>query len=67
MLGEGIIKIYRCKFQYEFNYRDAKQFIVFCHCQVRSKEKLHSAFNASLTAINLAKIICKNNGWGDIL
>lgn len=63
MSGEEIIEIYRCRFQCEFNYRDAKQFTGLCHSQARSKEKLHFAFNASLTAVNLAKIICKKNGW----
>lgn len=62
MSGEEIIEIYRCRFQCEFNYRDAKQ-LGLCHCQARSEEKLKFAFNASLTAVNLAKIICKNNGW----
>ena len=63
MSGEKIVEIYRCRFQCEFNYRDAKQFTGLCHCQARSEKKLHFAFNASLTAVNLAKVICKQNNW----
>lgn len=63
MSGEEIVEIYRCRFQCEFNYRDAKQFTGLYHCQARSEDKLHFAFNASLTAVNLAKVICKRNGW----
>ncbi len=53
---ELILEYYRTRFQIEFIYRDAKQFTGLNDCQARSEIKLHFHFNASLTAINLAKI-----------
>lgn len=53
--GLEIRKIYKSRFQIEFLYRDAKQFTGLNDCQARSKNKLHFHFNASLTAVNLAK------------
>jgi len=40
----------------EFIFRDAKQFTGFEDCQARDAEKLAFHFNASLTALNLAKL-----------
>ena len=37
-------------------YRDAKQHTGLNHCQARSENKLDFHLNASLTAVNLAKI-----------
>lgn len=51
-----LLDYYRKRFQIEFTYRDAKQFTALNHCQARSENKLNFHFNASLTAINLAKI-----------
>lgn len=53
--GEKIVRYYQSRFQIEFLYRDAKQFTGLTNCQGRSKNKLDFHFNASLTAINLAK------------
>lgn len=53
--GIKIVRYYRSRFQIEFLYRDAKQFTGLTTCQARSKNKLDFHFNASLTAINLAK------------
>ena len=53
--GEQIVRYYRSRFQIEFLYRDAKQFTGLTNCQARSKGKLDFHFNATLTAINLAK------------
>lgn len=50
-----ILRIYKTRFQIEFLYRDGKQFTGLDDCQARSKNKLHFHFNASLTAVNLAK------------
>ena len=50
-----ILKIYKTRFQIEFLYRDGKQFTGLDDCQARSENKLHFHFNASLTAVNLAK------------
>jgi hypothetical protein len=53
--GEKIVCYYRSRFQIEFLYRDAKQFTGLTSCQARSKNKLDFHFNATLTAVNLAK------------
>lgn len=50
-----ILRYYKNRFQIEFLYRDGKQHIGLNDCQARSENKLHFHFNASLTAINLAK------------
>ncbi len=47
---------YKARFQIEFVFRDAKQFTGLGDCQARSREKLATHFNLSLTALNLAKI-----------
>lgn len=51
-----ILKYYRSRFQIEFVYRDGKQHTGLNDCQARSENKLDFHFNASLTAINIAKI-----------
>ena len=51
-----IYRYYKARFQIEFIFRDAKQFTGLCHCQARSQESLDFHFNASLTALNLAKV-----------
>jgi hypothetical protein len=53
--AEKIVCYYRSRFQIEFLYRDAKQFTGLTSCQARSKNKLDFHFNATLTAVNLAK------------
>lgn len=50
-----IVNYYRSRFQIEFLYRDGKQHTGLNDCQARSANKLAFHFNASLTAINLAK------------
>jgi len=50
-----ILKTYKTRFQIEFLYRDAKQFTGLNDCQARSENKLNFHFNASLTAVNIAK------------
>ena len=54
--AKEIFKIYKSRFQIEFLYRDGKQHTGLNDSQARSENKLHFHFNASLTAINLAKI-----------
>jgi hypothetical protein len=52
------LTIYRydkARFQIEFLFRDAKQFTGLCDSQARSQAKLDFHFNASLTAVTLAK------------
>ena len=51
-----ILRYYKKRFQIEFLYRDGKQHTGLNDCQARSENKLHFHFNASLTAINLAKV-----------
>ena len=51
-----ILDYYKKRFQIEFLYRDGKQHTGLNDCQARSENKLHFHFNASLTAINLAKV-----------
>jgi len=51
-----ILEYYQSRFQIEFLYRDGKQHTGLNDCQARSGNKLHFHFNASLTAINIAKI-----------
>lgn len=55
MLGIDILLTYKGRFQIEFLYRDAKQHTGLQEAQCRAKEKLHFHFNASLTAVSLAK------------
>lgn len=53
---KDILLYYQSRFQIEFLYRDGKQFTGLCHVQARGKNKLGFHFNASLTAINIAKV-----------
>jgi hypothetical protein len=55
----GVLTLYRyykARFQVEFLFRDATQFTGLSDCQARSKAKLDCPFNASLTALTLAKL-----------
>jgi len=54
--GYRIYRFYKIRFQIEFFFRDAKQFTGLTHCQARSENKLKFHFNASLTAVNIAKV-----------
>jgi hypothetical protein len=51
-----IYRYYKARFQSEFIFRDAKQFTGLSHCQARRQESLDFHFNASLSALNLAKV-----------
>jgi hypothetical protein len=51
-----IVQYYKLRFQIEFIFRDAKQFTGLEDCQARDAQKLAFHFNASLTALNLAKL-----------
>jgi len=53
--GQQIYQYYKSRYQIEFLFRDAKQFTGLTHCQARSEEKLNFHFNASLTAVSIAK------------
>lgn len=51
-----IYRYYKARFQIEFIFRDAKQFTGLGHCQARGQDRLDFHFNASLAALNLAKV-----------
>lgn len=55
LAGDLIYQYYKCRFQIEFLFRDAKQFTGLTHCQAQSENKLHFHFNASLSAVSIAK------------
>jgi hypothetical protein len=60
--------LYRCysaRFQIEFVFRDARQFTGLADCQARSPEAIDTHVNASLMALNLAKVTLQDsNGSG---
>jgi hypothetical protein len=60
-----IFCFYKARFQIEFIFRDAKQFTGLSDCQARSEHKLDFHFNASLTALNLAKFDAQQRHQGD--
>ena len=62
MDGRDVVEYYTTRFQEEFCFRDAKQFLGLTDCQARDKKKLEFAFNSSFTALNVAKIMCKELG-----
>ncbi|MBP7269205.1 MAG: transposase [Bacteroidia bacterium] len=59
---QKVVAYYRSRFQIELLFRDAKQHLGFTHCQSRKKESLDFHYNASLLAINLAKIDILTSG-----
>ena len=62
MTGRDVMEFYCTRFQIEFCFRDAKQFVGLTDCQARDERKLDFAFNSSFTAVNVAKIMCKEYG-----
>jgi Transposase DDE domain len=55
--GADVWLYYKARFQSEFLYRDAKQHTGLEHCQSRKEEALDFHFNASLSAVSLAKAL----------
>jgi hypothetical protein len=53
--AEQILEYYRARFQIEFIFREAKQFTGLCDVQTRDAKRLDFHFNASLSALNLAR------------
>ena len=51
-----IVRFYKARFQMEFWFRDAKGWTGLEECQARDEKALHFHFNASLSAVNLAKL-----------
>lgn len=62
LTGREVMDIYRTRFQIEFCFRDAKQFLGLCHCQARHERQLDTAFNVSFTALNAAKLMMRKQG-----
>ena len=62
MDGCDVVEYYTTRFQEEFCFRDTKQSLGLTDCQARDKRKLEFAFNSSFTALNVAKIMCKELG-----
>ena len=62
MSGRDVIQHYRTRFQVEFCFRDSKQFTVPYHSQISDINRLDFAFNASMTAVNMSKIMMIENG-----
>ena len=54
--AKALVRYYQARFQIEFLFRDAKQFLGLNHCQARCSQALHFHFNASMTALNLLKL-----------
>jgi len=54
--AKTLVRYYKARFQIEFLFRDAKQFLGLTHCQARFRQALHFHFNASMTALNLLKL-----------
>ena len=66
----SLYRYYKARFQIEFLFRDAKQFTGLSDCQARSQTKLDIHFNATLSAVSLAKLEarqlrCIRRGGGD--
>jgi hypothetical protein len=57
LAGSDLWLYYHLRFQIEFLYRDAKQFLGLNHCQSRQKKRLHFQFNFALTLLSLVKIV----------
>lgn len=51
-----LIKYYKARFQIEFFFRDAKQYMGLTDCQSRRKEAIHTHINASCAALNALKL-----------
>ena len=64
--AEQILRYYRARYQMEYIFRDAKQHTGLEHCQARSKNKLHFHFNASLSAVSVAKGIARKGCQKDM-
>jgi len=57
LAAADILRFYKARFQIEFIFRDAKQFAGFSDCQARDQAALHFHFNASVTVVNVARLL----------
>lgn len=60
--GMDVYDIYRTRFQIEFCFRDGHQFTGLLDCQARDEKALDFAYNASLAAVNVTKVLRKQTG-----
>jgi hypothetical protein len=61
LCGKQIVDYYKARFSIEFIFRDAKQFAGFSDCQSREKEVLDFHFNASVSSVNLARLMAQQD------
>lgn len=54
--AKEIYRFYKARFQIEFLFRDARRFTGPDDCQARRRDSLHFHFNASMSALNPARI-----------
>jgi len=59
-----VFDYYKARFSIEFIFRDAKQFAGFSDCQARDQEGLHFHFNASVTSVNIARLLAQEEHKG---
>ena len=59
LAASDILRFYKARFQIEFIFRDAKQFAGFSDCQARDQAALHFHFNASVPAVNVARLLAQ--------
>lgn len=63
--AETLLTYYQARFQIEFLFRDAKQFLGLNDCQARSGKALNFHFNATMTALNLIKLEDREHRTGN--
>ena len=51
-----LVQYYKARFQIEFFFRDAKQFVGLTDCQARNREAIEFHLNASCSALNAMKL-----------
>lgn len=62
--GSDIVRVYRTRFQIEFEFRNAKGYASLNRCQARSTNKLRTHFNMSFTSMNCLKMAVREMGMG---
>ena len=60
--GSDIVRVYRTRFQIEFEFRNAKGYASLNRCQARSTNKLRTHFNMSFTSMNCLKMAAREMG-----
>ena len=60
--GVDIVRVYRTRFQIEFEFRNAKGYASLNRCRARSTNKLRTHFNMSFTSMNCLKMAAREMG-----